>query len=424
MRECEVKQLLEASFRFVHAADLHIDSPLRGLTAKDEVIAAQFAAASRRAFRSLVTRTIEERAAFLIIAGDVFDGDWRDYSTGLFFTREMARLGRAGIPTYAVRGNHDAESRITRRLDLPEGLHVFDSKRTESFELPDIGVVLHGRSYDTTAVSDSLVPSYPESRPGWFNVGVLHTSLDGREGHARYAPTSVAELAARGYDYWALGHVHAYEEVSREPWIVFPGNLQGRNVRETGPKGAVLVDVGDDLRVARVERLVLDEARWAAPVVDLSGIDNRDAAIERIRNALAAEITSAEDRPLAARVTLTGTTRLHRAFAADPTELAASVENAAHGLSEAVWIERVVFATHMPEAAVSPVTEGLADMAPLLDEVIAEPQVLNERLAEALRPLNGKLPATLLADFNDRDGLIAEARDLIVAHLTASGDQP
>jgi DNA repair exonuclease SbcCD nuclease subunit len=391
-----------------------------GLAARDEAVAAQFAAASRRAFRSLITRVMEEGAAFLIIAGDVFDGDWRDYSTGLFFTREIARLGRAGIPTYVVRGNHDAESQITRRLDRPQGLHVFDARRAESLELPEIGVVLHGRSFGTAAESDSLVRSYPEAHPGCFNVGVLHTSLDGREGHARYAPTSIAELAARGYDYWALGHVHAYEEVSREPWIVFPGNLQGRNVRETGPKGAVLVEVGDDLRVARVGRLVLDEARWATLVADLSGIDNRDAAIESIRNALDAEIASAEGRPLAVRVTLRGTTTLHRAFAADPAELAAAVENAALGLSEAVWIERVVLATHMPQAPVRPATDGLADVVALLGEVAAESQVLNERVAAALRPLSSKLPPTLIAELNDHAGLIAEARDLLLGRLVPS----
>jgi DNA repair protein SbcD/Mre11 len=413
-----------SSFRFVHAADLHIDSPLKGLAAKDEAVAAQFAAASRRAFRSLITRTIEERAAFLIIAGDVFDGDWRDYSTGLFFAREIARLGRAGIPAYVARGNHDAESQITRKLDLPPMLHVFGARKAESFELPEIGVALHGRSFGTAAESDSFVRSYPESRPGCFNVGVLHTNLDGREGHARYAPTSVAELAALGYDYWALGHVHAYEEVSRKPWIVFPGNLQGRNVRETGPKGAVLVDVGNDLRVARVERLVLDEARWGTPVADLSGIDNRDVAMDRVRNALIAEIASAEGRPLAVRVTLTGTTALHRAFAADPGEFAAAVENAALGLSEAVWIERVVLATQMPEAPVRPATDGLADVVALLEEVAAEPHVLNERLAEALRPLSGKLPATLLADVHDHDGLVAEARDLLLGRLAAGGNAP
>lgn len=411
-------------FRFVHAADLHIDSPFKGLAARDEAIAVQFAAASRRAFRALITRTIEERAAFLVIAGDVFDGDWRDYSTGLFFAREIARLGRAGIPSYVVRGNHDAESQITRRLDRPQGLHVFDARKTESLELSDIPVVLHGRSFGTAAETDSLVRSYPPARPGCFNIGIIHTSLDGREGHARYAPTSVAELASRGYDYWALGHVHAYEEVSRDPWIVFPGNLQGRSVRETGPKGAVLVEVGDNLRVTNVERLVLDEARWAAPVIDLSGLDTRSTALDRVRDALAAETASAEGRPLAIRVTLTGATTLHRTLAADPAELSASVENIAVGLADSIWIERVVLMTRIAEAQVRPATDGLADVVALLDEIGAEPQMVKERLAESLRPLNGKLPPTLLVELSDQDGLIAEARDLLLGRLMTSGDSP
>jgi DNA repair protein SbcD/Mre11 len=411
-------------FRFVHAADLHIDSPFQGLAAKDEAVAAQFAAASRRAVRSLVTRTIEENAAFLIIAGDVFDGDWRDYSTGLFFAREVARLGRAGVPTYVVRGNHDAESQITRKLDRQPDLHVFDSRRAESFEIPGLGAVLHGRSFGTAAEPESLARGYPAPHPGRFNIGILHTSLDGREGHARYAPTSVAELAARGYDYWALGHVHAYEEVSREPWIVYPGNLQGRSVRETGAKGAVLVEVGDDLRVARVERLILDEARWSTPLVDLSGCDDRDGALERVREALAAEISSADGRAIAARVTLTGMTALHRTFAADPAELAATIENAAIGLSGSMWIERVVLTTRTADASIRPATDGLADVMALLDDVMSEPQNVKERLADLLRPLAGKLPATVLADLDDHDRLIAEARDLLLGRLTANGGAP
>jgi DNA repair exonuclease SbcCD nuclease subunit len=412
------------AFRFVHAADLHIDSPLKGLAAKDEAIATQFAAASRRAFRSLVTRTMEEGAAFLIIAGDVFDGDWRDYSTGLFFAREVARLWRAEIPTYVVRGNHDAESKITRKLDRQPGLHLFDSRRAESFEIPELAVVLHGRSFGTAAELESFARSYPAAHPGRFNIGVLHTMLDGREGHDRYAPTNVAELATRGYDYWALGHVHAYEVVTRDPWIVYPGNLQGRSVRETGPKGAVLVEVGDDLRVARLERLVLDEARWSMPVVDLSDIEERDAALERIRHALAAEIAAADGRALAARVTLTGTTALHRTLASDPAELAASIEAVALGLSDSVWIERVVLATHTSEVPTPSATDTLADVAALLDEVLADPQAVEKRLADALRPLAGKLPPGVVADLDEPGKLIAEARDLLLGRLAGNGGTP
>lgn len=406
-------------FRFIHAADLHIDSPLTGLAAKDEAIAAQFADATRRALRALVTRAIEERVAFLIIAGDVFDGDWHDYSTGHLFTREIARLGRAGIPTFVVRGNHDAESQITRHLEHPEGLHLFDARKAETIDLPEIGVAVHGRSFGKAAEPESLARHYPAPLAGRFNVGVLHTSLDGREGHARYAPTSVAELATRGYDYWALGHVHAYEEVARDPWIVYPGNLQGRNVRETGAKGAVLVEVGDNLRVSRLERMVLDEARWAAPVIDLSGIESRDAAIEAVRNTLANEVASAEGRPLAVRVTLSGTTELHRNLAADQAEVAAAIENAALGVTDAIWIERVVLGTRTPEITARPATDGLTDAVALLDDIMAEPEFVREKLAEVLQPLRTKLPTVLHDDLTDHDSLIAEARDLVLGRLLA-----
>src|SRR5262249_51459951 len=160
-------------------------------------VAGQFMAASRRAFRELIARTIAERAAFLIIAGDVFDGDWRDYATGLFFTREIARLGRAGIPTFVVRGNHDAECQITPRPGGPPGMHVLPARKAGPGELANIGVAVPGGSFASAAETESLVRGYPAPRAGWFNIGVLHTSLDGREGHASYAPTNVAELTAR-----------------------------------------------------------------------------------------------------------------------------------------------------------------------------------------------------------------------------------
>jgi hypothetical protein len=155
----------------------------------------------------------------------------------------------------------------------------------------------------------------------------------------------------------------------------------------------------------------------------LSGIDNRHDALDCIRIALDAEIVSADGRPLAIRVTLKGTTKLHRALASDPTELTASVENAAFGLSDTVWIERVVLGTEMPQTPTRPATDGLADVVALLGEVTAEPQLFSERLATALRPLSGKLPSVLLTEFEDHAGLLAEARDLLLGQLL-SGDAP
>ena len=107
------------SFRFVHAADVHLDSPLRGLTGQEGAAADRIRTATRQAFENLVTQAIQEEAAFVVVAGDLYDGDWRDYHTGLFFVRQMGRLATANIPAFLLYGNHDAESQITRRLAFP-----------------------------------------------------------------------------------------------------------------------------------------------------------------------------------------------------------------------------------------------------------------------------------------------------------------
>lgn len=247
-------------FNFIHAADLHIDSPFAGLGVKDPAVASRFAAAGRKAVEKLITEVIDGKAAFMIIAGDIFDGDWKDVTTGLFFVRALGQLHRAGIPVFLTKGNHDADSVVSRGLSYPESVRTFDSRKAETFTLEDLRVALHGRSFGSRKVADDFVQSYPVRREGWLNIGVLHTALDGTRGHATYAPCTTDELQRFGYDYWALGHIHTAEIVARHPWIVFPGNLQGRSVRETGPKGAMRVTV-EDGRISNVEPLVLDAAR-------------------------------------------------------------------------------------------------------------------------------------------------------------------
>src|SRR4051794_18905622 len=236
----------DVNFTFIHAADLHLDSPLVGLADRSEALAAAFRRASRRAFDNLIEAALEERVNFVIIAGDLFDGDWRNYETGLVFARGMGRLHRAGIKVFKVRGNHDAECIFTKKLELPPNVTVFGSRKAETIELEELGAVLHGRSFANRACADNLALAYPPARGGRVNIGVLHTSLAGYEGHASYAPCSADDLIGRNYHYWALGHVHAANRVAAEPcWIVYPGCLQGRHVRECGPKGAVRVTVGD-----------------------------------------------------------------------------------------------------------------------------------------------------------------------------------
>lgn len=406
-------------FSFIHAADLHIDSPFAGLGLKDKAVAERFARAGRRAVEALVAETIASEAAFLIIAGDVFDGDWKDVGTGLFFVRAIGALHRAGIPVYIVKGNHDAESVMSRDLPYPDTVHVFPSNKAATLQLDAHRVALHGRSFAHRLTGD-FVQTYPARRDGWLNIGVLHTSLDGTRGHEGYAPCSVDDLKRFGYDYWALGHIHATEIVSRDPWIVFPGNLQGRSVRETGAKGAMRVTV-EDGRIVEVTPLVLDGARWAHLEIDVGGIDDEADIITHIDAALIAAHSEAETRPLAARVTLRGATPLHNRLIARREPLQDDLRAGGFRIAEDCWIEQLKIKTSPPQraATISPDAETL-DIDAMLREAAADPDfaAIMERL---IKEIEDKLPKDLRDELRNADTLTAlgdDARALLAGALS------
>ena len=229
--------------KFLHAADIHLDSALHGLERYEGAPVEEIRSATRRAFDNLIELAIDEEVAFVLLAGDLYDGDWKDYNTGLYFVERMRRLHDAGIRVFIVAGNHDAASQITKHLRLPDNVTLFSTRQPERVVLEDLDVAIHGQGFATRAVTDDLSQAYPQGDPQRFNIGLLHTCLDGKPGHEPYAPCSIAGLRSKGYQYWALGHVHKREEVSQDPWIVFPGNIQGRHIRESGPKGCTLVTV-------------------------------------------------------------------------------------------------------------------------------------------------------------------------------------
>jgi exonuclease SbcD len=252
----------EVMFKFIHAADVHLDSPLRGLEQYEGAPVEEIRGASRRALENLVELAIAEQVAFVLFAGDLYDGDWKDYNTGLYFGRQMTKLREAGIRAFLLSGNHDAASQLTRHLRLPDNIKILSDQKPESVSLEDFGVMLHGQGFPRRVVTENLSAGYPKPVPHLFNIGLLHTSVDGREGHEPYAPCSLEGLLSKGYDYWALGHVHRREILHQDPWVVFPGNIQGRHVRETGPKGCTVVTVRDG-RVLSVEHRDLNVLRWS-----------------------------------------------------------------------------------------------------------------------------------------------------------------
>src|ERR1700734_3715427 len=214
----------------------------------------------------------------------------------------MKGLGDAGIGVFVVLGNHDAGNRFTDKLSYEGNVHVFDRKHVGTKPLEDVGVAVHGRSFPRWDTDENIALGYPAPTPGVFNVGVLHTACVGNAGdHAPYAPCSVDQLRNHGYDYWALGHVHGFAILSEAPHIVYPGNLQGRDPRETGAKGAVLVAVADG-KVASVEHQALDVVRWATVTIDVTQHTGRTLFIDDVRNRLAAACEEAGDRALAVRI--------------------------------------------------------------------------------------------------------------------------
>ena len=384
--------------KFIHAADIHLDSPLRGLERYEGAPVDQVRIASREAFENLIELAIEEEVAFVLLAGDLYDGDWPDYNTGIFFARQMHRLHQAGITAHLVSGNHDAASQITKQLKLPENVTHYDHRKPETVVLEEVQVAIHGQSFPDRSVSLDLAAGYPAPMPGHLNIGLLHTSLDGRPGHDVYAPCNIETLRSKGYAYWALGHVHRREEVSREPWVVFPGNLQGRHVRETGGKGCTLVSF-EDGEITEVEHRDVDVLRWAVVTVDVSNAPSAEATLVLVRDALEREREDAGGRLLAARLVLEGASPAHAALTREPERWMHEYRTQASALGgSGVWLEKITVATRRPVDLAKELErdDALGDLLRLIQELETSPLPLEDLTAE-FAELKTKLPVEIVS---------------------------
>jgi DNA repair protein SbcD/Mre11 len=388
--------------KLLHAADLHIDSPMVGLLAYEEAPLEELRLATRLALTNLIDTALEEDVDAVLLAGDIFDGDWPHYGTGVHFVSEMARLREARIPVVMLAGNHDAESKLTKSLRLPDNVHVLDTRKPQTILFEESGLAVHGQGYATPAVLEDLSASYPAPLAGMINVGLLHTSADGRPGHERYAPCSVSSLQQHGYDYWALGHVHRREVLSTEPPIVFPGNLQGRGLRETGPKGATMIELSHGHPVT-FEHRVLDVVRWDLIEVDATGCVGRDDACERVGAAVRQATRGAGDRLLAARIVITGRCEAHTALLSDAERLRYDVVAAAADVAGGqVWIEGVRLDTSSPRELAHAGDDAVGELIQELAELTAGNGGMDE-LTAALAPLARALAPGVLAGLDPAD---------------------
>ena len=315
------------SIKFIHAADLHIDSPMRILSSEDPVAGRRIQTATRDALSELVRVAIERNVSFVVIAGDLFDNSWDSVETGVWTSAKFRELDGAGIPVYIVHGNHDKKSATLPNMVFPGNVRFFSDAAPERFveEFEDASrgtferVALTGQSYRSEKCKTDLASNFPSAEPDAFNIGVLHTDL-GTVGSSDYAPTSLDALNDKRYRYWALGHVHVRKTVQTTPsWIGWSGVLQPRHVNEATDGGFYLVEVENGKMVGEPERVSCDGLRWFHCKLDLKGIDDQDGLKERFLSAMDAIV---EDESLvrsdgtrrfaAVRLTLTGRTNLFK----------------------------------------------------------------------------------------------------------------
>lgn len=410
--------MTQDAYKFFHAADLHIDSPLRGLSRYEEAPAEEIRLASRAAFENLIRRAIEIDVDFLILAGDIFDGAWRDFNTGLWFTARLRDLTTEGMRVYILAGNHDAEGKMTASLRYPDGVRTFGTSEPETLIDSETGAALHGQGFAKAATTEDLAAGYPAAHPGTINIGVLHTALSGREGHSPYAPCTLDGLRAHGYDYWALGHVHQREVCSEDPWIIFSGNLQARNIREHGAKGATLVTV-DGGGIVSVEEEAFDVVRFARVLVDVSACTTLAACEDAVALALTEAKSEADGRLLAVRIEVSGRSPADATLRRNERSFVAACRDQSNALDD-LWVEKVKIST-------SPVSSTTgADIVEALD--LEAEDLASDVLAAAsadIDALLNKLPPGMdlaadgldLRDEKTLERLLDEARDEVVRRL-------
>jgi len=385
--------------KFVHAADLHLDSPLLALSRQEPRQVERMRRATREAFERMIDLCIDQEAVLLVLAGDLYDHDCPNMQIAVFLRSQLKRLEQRGIRVVIIKGNHDAGNRITSALALPANTRILGEQKPETVAFDDlpVRVAVHGQSFMPGPITENLAASYPAALRGYYNIGLLHTSVAGTVDHDAYAPCTLEELTTRGYDYWALGHIHKRAVLARDPFVIFPGNPQGRRAKESGPKGCFLVEVDDAQRTVSAEFVALDVVRWHRAEIDLKGLNIEAELVEGIRGALAQAHRDGDGRPGAVRVVLTGRTSLYQHIERRPQRLRqTTLELAAEIAGDDMWIEKIVNGTIPPGARGDAMAnEETHDLVGIMQEIAGNAELIGPLLAKELEPLRTKLPGEL-----------------------------
>ncbi|WP_158809935.1 DNA repair exonuclease [Beijerinckia sp. L45] len=403
------------AFRFVHAADIHLDSPLKSLAFRNPEVAELVGNATRRAFSSIADLCLEERVDALVLSGDLYDGDQTSMKTARFLATEVGRLHEAGIRVFIIRGNHDALSRITKEMVLPDTTKIFGG-RADAVTVPANGngreVVFHGISFAQPHAPESLLPKYRPPVEGAINIGLMHTSLDGSASHDPYAPCKATDLEASGFRYWALGHVHGRSVAGTRCSIVMPGMPQGRDVGESGPKTVTLATIADNGSIGLEERLT-SVAQFERVAVDLGGATEWREIVGRVASRLGAKRDAVASEHLVARLTLAGATPLAWRIRRDADLLRAEAEQIASSLGR-TWIDKVEIAVSAPSTSADEATgAALIDLRRLMSGEVQASSAYVLAATTALEQMRDALPQECRRVLGDNEAALRSVLDIL-----------
>lgn len=336
-------------FNFVHTADLHLDSPFKGISEVSKEISLELTEATFNAFNKIIDLCIEKQVDFLLIVGDIYDGADRSLRAQLRFRDDLERLSKAGINAYIVHGNHDPLDGWSANLNWPNNVHIFSGKSVEQVSVEKDGqeiAQIYGMSFQKREITENLArlfPSRPQSQKASFTIGMLHCNVGTDTGHEPYAPCTLQDLRTQNFDYWALGHIHKKTIINdSNPVVIYPGNPQGLHPKETGSRGCFIVNV-DKTGKPTFEFIELDSLRWFVKELSIESLRTEQELISKIQSLIEEIREEAKGRSSICRIILTGRGALHSFIARKGVldDLVKDLRENEEGEKTFVWIESI-----------------------------------------------------------------------------------
>ena len=403
-------------YRFVHTADIHLDSPLRSLALRDPDLAELIGNASRQVLINIVDLCLNEQVDALLLAGDLYDGDQTSMKTARFLATQVRKLHEADIRVFIIRGNHDALSKITRELVYPETVKIFGGRvEAVTIDRPsnEIPVVIHGLSFAEPYAPESLVHKYKLPVEGAVNIAMMHTSLDGAPGHDPYAPCSLTDLQAAGFQYWALGHIHKRSVTEGVCTVVMPGTPQGRDINEAGMKSVSLVTLSDDGSI-RIEERTTSIAQFERISVDTTGIDDWQDIVSTLGRELERARNRASAEHLIVRLSVTGKTSLAWRIRRDSDLLKTEADEHATVIGSC-WVEKLEVDCRTADTASETGGDPVAELRHLIMSDVAQSESYSQEANRIAQELIRQLPQELRDFLGSNENSFQETLEALAA---------